>query len=39
MAEQTDYLEKLVLVPTPGKVPVVNLQTLETTVLDFMQPI
>ncbi|MGE5187847.1 MAG: DNA-directed DNA polymerase II small subunit [Betaproteobacteria bacterium] len=36
--EQTDYMEKLGLVPTPGKVPVVNLQTLETTVLDFMQP-
>lgn len=34
--EQTDYMEKLGLVPTPGKVPVVNLQTMETTVLDFM---
>ena len=34
--EQTDYMEKLGLVPTPGKVPVVNLQTLETTVLSFM---
>jgi DNA polymerase II small subunit len=34
--EQTDYMEKLGLVPTPGKVPVVNLQTLETTVLDFL---
>ena len=33
--EQTDYMEKLGLVPTPGKVPVVNLQTLETTVLSF----
>lgn len=33
--EQTDYMEKLGLVPTPGKVPVVNLQTLEVTVLDF----
>lgn len=33
--EQTDYMEKLGLVPTPGKVPVVNLQTLELTVLDF----
>ncbi len=32
---QTDYMEKLGLVPTPGKVPVVNLQTLETTVLSF----
>ena len=34
--EQTDYMEKLGLVPTPGKVPVVNLQTLETTVLSFL---
>lgn len=33
--EQTDYMEKLGLVPTPGKVPVVNLMTLEVTVLDF----
>ena len=33
--EQTNYMEKLGLVPTPGKVPVVNLQTLETTVLSF----
>ncbi|MCW4002512.1 MAG: DNA-directed DNA polymerase II small subunit [Candidatus Bathyarchaeota archaeon] len=33
--EQTEYMEKLGLVPTPGKVPVVNLQTLEVTVLDF----
>ena len=33
--EQTDYMQKLGLVPTPGKVPVVNLQTLETTVLSF----
>jgi DNA polymerase II small subunit len=33
--EQTDYMEKLGLVPTPGKVPVINLMTLETTVLDF----
>jgi DNA polymerase II small subunit len=32
---QTDYMEKLGLVPTPGKVPVVNLQTLHTTVLSF----
>jgi DNA polymerase II small subunit len=37
--EQTDYMEKLGLVPTPGKVPVVNLQTMETTVLDFKNPI
>jgi DNA polymerase II small subunit len=33
--EQTEYMEKLGLVPTPGKVPVVNLQTLHTTVLSF----
>ncbi len=33
--DQTDYMEKLGLVPTPGKVPVVNLQTLHTTVLSF----
>jgi DNA polymerase II small subunit len=34
--EQTDYMQKLGLIPTPGKVPVVNLQTLETTVLSFV---
>ncbi len=34
--EQTDYMEKLGLVPTPGKVPVVNLQTMETTLLSFL---
>jgi len=34
--EQTDYMQKLGLVPTPGKVPVVNLQTLETTFLSFI---
>ncbi|MDR0371970.1 MAG: DNA-directed DNA polymerase II small subunit [Nitrososphaerota archaeon] len=34
--EQTEYMEKLGLVPTPGKVPVVNLQTRETMVLDFL---
>jgi DNA polymerase II small subunit len=33
--EQTEYMRKLGLTPTPGKVPVVNLQTLETTVLSF----
>lgn len=33
--EQTEYMQKLGLVPTPGKVPVVNLQTLETTILSF----
>jgi len=34
--EQTDYMQKLGLMPTPGKVPVVNLQTLETNVLSFI---
>jgi DNA polymerase II small subunit len=34
--EQTDYMRKLGVTPTPGKVPVVNLQTLETTVLSFV---
>jgi DNA polymerase II small subunit len=33
--EQTDYMEKLGLIPTPGKVPVINLMTMEITVLDF----
>ena len=33
--DQTEYMEKLGLVPTPGLVPVVNLQTLEITVLSF----
>ena len=34
--EQTDYMQKLGLVPTPGKVPVVNLQTLEMRILPFV---
>jgi DNA polymerase II small subunit len=34
--DQTDYMEKLGLVPTPCKVPIVNLQTMETTVLSFL---
>jgi DNA polymerase II small subunit len=34
--EQTDYMQKLGLIPTPGKVPVVNLQTLETNALSFL---
>jgi DNA polymerase II small subunit len=34
--EQTDYMAKLGLMPTPGKVPVVNLQTMQPTVLDFL---
>ncbi|MEM3458234.1 MAG: DNA-directed DNA polymerase II small subunit [Candidatus Bathyarchaeia archaeon] len=33
--EQTSYMRRLGLVPTPGKVPVVNLQTLEVTVIPF----
>lgn len=33
--EKTDYMERLGLVPTPGKVPVVNLQTLEVMVVPF----
>ncbi len=33
--EQTEYMQKLGLMPTPGKVPVVNLQTLEVQVLSF----
>ncbi len=33
--EQTDYMQKLGIMPTPGKVPVVNLQTLEINVLSF----
>ena len=34
--EQTDYMQKLGLVPTPGKVPLVNLQTLEPHILSFV---
>jgi len=37
--EQTDYMVKLGLVPTPGKVPVINLMTMEITVLDFKSEI
>ncbi|MCL2358512.1 MAG: DNA-directed DNA polymerase II small subunit [Nitrososphaerota archaeon] len=37
--EQTEYMEKLGLVPTPGKVPVINLQTREIAVLDFLNPL
>lgn len=33
--EQTDYMQKLGFTPTPSKVPVVNLQTLETKVIPF----
>ncbi len=34
--EQTEYMEKLGLMPTPGKVPVVDLQTLGTSILSFI---
>ncbi len=34
--DQTEYMKKLGLVPTPGKVPLVNLQTLETNILSFI---
>jgi DNA polymerase II small subunit len=33
--EQTDYMQRLGVVPTSGKVPVVNLQTLEIMVIPF----
>jgi len=33
--EQTEYMRRLGFVPTPGKVPVVNLQTSEVTVIPF----
>jgi DNA polymerase II small subunit len=33
--EQTEYMRRNGVSPTPGKVPVVNLQTLETTVISF----
>ncbi len=33
--DQTDYMQKLGLMPTPGMVPVVNLQTLELSILSF----
>ena len=33
--EQTDFMRRLGFIPTPGKVPVVNLQTLEVTVVPF----
>jgi DNA polymerase II small subunit len=34
--EQTEYMRRLGFVPTSGKVPVVNLQTLEVTVVPFI---
>ncbi len=33
---QTDYMQRLGFSPTPGKVPVVNLQTLNLNVISFM---
>ena len=33
--EQTDYMQRLGFTPTPSKVPVVNLQTLEITIVPF----
>jgi DNA polymerase II small subunit len=33
--ELTDYMRRMGLVPTPGKVPIVNLQTSEITVIPF----
>jgi DNA polymerase II small subunit len=36
--EQTEYQKRMGLLPTPGVVPVVNLQTLQVTSLDFTSP-
>jgi DNA polymerase II small subunit len=33
--EQTDYMRRNSFVPTPAKVPVVNLQTMEITTVEF----
>jgi DNA polymerase II small subunit len=33
--DQTEYMQRLGFVPTPGKVPAVNLQTLEVSVIPF----
>ena len=33
--DQTEYMKRLGFVPTPGKVPVVNLKTLQFTTVDF----
>jgi DNA polymerase II small subunit len=33
--EQTEYMRRLGFLPTPGKVPVVNLQTMEVTIVPF----
>lgn len=34
--EQTDYMQRLGLMPTPGKVPIIDLQTLEVMVIPFV---
>jgi len=36
--QQTEYQKRMGLLPTPGIVPVVNLQTLQVTSLDFTSP-
>jgi len=36
--EQTEYQKRMGLLPTPGIVPVVDLQTLQVTSLDFTSP-
>ena len=36
--KQTEYQKKMGLVPTPGIVPIVNLQTLQVTPVDFTAP-
>lgn len=33
--DQTEYMQRLGFTPTPGKVPVVNLQTLELMTVPF----
>ncbi|MDH7477262.1 MAG: DNA-directed DNA polymerase II small subunit [Candidatus Bathyarchaeota archaeon] len=33
--EQTEYMRRIGFTPTPGKVPIVNLQTLEVSILSF----
>ncbi len=34
--DQTDYMQKMGVIPTPGKVPVINLQTLEMNIVPFV---
>jgi len=36
--KQTEYQKKMRLVPTPGIVPIINLQTLQVTPVDFTAP-